>query len=71
MYYVSTPGPWIKTVMGGSLWKKDRMVTHILFDQCLHFSPVANFGNQSLCQLRIVKNKYVVERRYSFFNQLS
>ena len=39
--------------MGESLWQKDRMVTHILFDLCLfkHFSPVANFGNQSLFQL--------------------
>ena len=29
---------------------KDRMVTHILFDLCLfkHFSPVANFSDQSL-----------------------
>ena len=37
-------------IIGGSLWQKDRMVTHILFDRCLfkHFSPVANFGDQSL-----------------------
>ena len=33
----------------------DRMVTHILFDLCLfkHFSPVANFGYQSLCTILI------------------
>ena len=38
------------SLMGESLWQKDRMVTHILFDLCLfkHFSPVANFGYQSL-----------------------
>ena len=36
--------------MGESLWQKDRMVTHILFDLCLfkNFSPVKNFSNQSL-----------------------
>ena len=36
--------------MGESLWQKDRIVTHILFDLCLskHLSPVANFGDQSL-----------------------
>ena len=36
--------------MGYSLWQKDRMVTHILFDLCLfkHLGPVANFGNQSI-----------------------
>ena len=36
--------------MSESFWKKIRLVTHILFDLCLfkHFSPVANFGNQSL-----------------------
>ena len=38
------------SLMGGSLWQKERMVTHILFDLCLfkHLSPVANFGDQSL-----------------------
>ena len=38
---------------GELLWQKDRMVTHILFDLCLfkHFSPVANFGDQSLYRL--------------------
>ena len=37
-------------VMGGSLWQKDSLVTFILFELCLfkHFSPVANFGYQSL-----------------------
>ena len=36
--------------MSKSFWQKDRMVTHIFFDLCLfkHFSPVANFGDQSL-----------------------
>ena len=42
---------------GGSLWQKDRMVTHILFYLCLfkHFSPVANFGYQSLTIIIIKK----------------
>ena len=40
----------IDPLMSESFWQKDRMVTHILFDLCLftHFSPVANFGYQSL-----------------------
>ena len=39
--------------MSESFWQKDRMATYILFDLCLfkHFSPVANFGNQSLVEL--------------------
>ena len=39
------------SLIGESLWQNNRMVTHILFDLCLfkHFSPVANFGYQSLC----------------------
>ena len=38
------------SLMGESLWQKDRMVTHILFDLCLfkNFSPVRNFSNQTL-----------------------
>ena len=37
-----------------SFWQKNRLVTHILFDLCLrkHFSPVANFGQQSLCKMK-------------------
>ena len=33
-----------------SFWQKNSLVTHIFFDLCLfkHFSPVANFGQQSL-----------------------
>ena len=36
--------------MSESFWQKNRLVTHILFDLCLfkHFSPVSNFGQQSL-----------------------
>ena len=36
--------------MSESFWQKNRLVTHLLFDLCLfeHFSPVANFGQQSL-----------------------
>ena len=36
--------------MGGSLWQKDSLVTFIFFELCLlkYFSPVANFGYQSL-----------------------
>ena len=42
------------SLMGGSLWQKYRMVTHMLFDLCLfkHFSPLASFGYQSLIQKR-------------------
>ena len=42
--------------MSESFWQKDRMATHILFDLCLfkHFSPVANFGDQSLVWLECV-----------------
>ena len=37
--------------MSESFWQKNRLVTNILFDLCLfeHFSPVANFGQQSTC----------------------
>ena len=36
--------------MGGSIWQKNSLVTLILFDLCLfeHFSPVANFAQQSI-----------------------
>ena len=36
--------------MRESFWQKNRLATHILFDLCLfeHFSPVANFEQQSL-----------------------
>ena len=38
------------SLVGESNCQKDIFVTHILFDLCLlkHFSPVANFGYQSL-----------------------
>ena len=38
------------SLMAESHWQKDSLVTHMLFDLCLfqHFSPVANFGYQSL-----------------------
>ena len=38
------------TVISLHIFAVNRMVTHILFNLCLfeHFSPVANFGNQSL-----------------------
>ena len=43
------------SLMGESIWPKDSSVTHIFFDLCLfqHFSPVANFGNQSLLLWKI------------------
>ena len=36
--------------MGESIWQKNSLVTLILFDLCLfeHFSPVANFAQQSI-----------------------
>jgi hypothetical protein len=38
------------SLIWGSLWQKDRVVTYILFYLCLfkHFSPVTSFGDQSL-----------------------
>ena len=51
------------SLIGGSLWQKDKMVTHILFDLCIfkHFSPVANFGYQSLYQdcVNCIAHKYI------------
>ena len=42
--------------MRESFWQNNRMVTHMLFDLCLskHFSPVADFGDQSLEQLEFI-----------------
>ena len=36
--------------MGQSFWQKDSLITHTLFELCLImiFSPVANFGDQSI-----------------------
>ena len=36
--------------MSASFWQKNRLDTQILFDLCLfeHFSPVANFAQQSI-----------------------
>ena len=36
--------------MSKSFWENNSLVTHIFFDLCLlkHFSPVANFGQQSI-----------------------
>ena len=43
------------SLMSESFWQRDRMVTHIFLDLCLikHFSPVANFGNQSLDLVKV------------------
>ena len=40
----------IDSPMSASFWQKNRMDTQILFDLCLieHFSPVANFAQQSI-----------------------
>ena len=38
-------------LIGGSFWQKDRLITPILFELCMSitiFSPVSNFGDQSL-----------------------
>ena len=42
------------SLKGESFWQKNRLVTHILFDLCLfeHFSPVANFEQQSICWIK-------------------
>ena len=44
--------------MGESLCQKDRIVTHIHFDLCpfKHFSPVVNFGYQSLFGSKVHRN---------------
>ena len=36
--------------MSEPFWQKNRLVTHMFFDRCLfkHFSPVANFEQQSI-----------------------
>ena len=53
------------SLIGGSLWQKDRMVTHILFDLCLfkHVSPVANFDDQSLIYRLIIFHSMGEERK--------
>ena len=40
--------------MRGSFWEKDSLITHILFElqPIFIFSPVANFGNQSLISFK-------------------
>ena len=54
--------------MGGSLWQKDGMVTHMLFDLCFfkHFSPVANFGDQSLdtCTFSLYTANALMQRSF-------
>ena len=39
--------------MSESFWQENRMVTHMLLDRCLfkHFSPVANFEQQSIVNM--------------------
>ena len=46
--------------MRGSFWQKDSLITHILFElqPIIIFSPVANFGDQSLGLLNAYKLKY-------------
>ena len=43
--------------MSASFWQKNRLDTQILFDLCLfeHFSPVANFAQQSIVTQPFVK----------------
>ena len=36
--------------MSASFWQKNRLYTQILFGLCEHFSPVANFAQQSILQ---------------------
>ena len=40
--------------MRESFWEKDSLITHILFElqSIFIFSPVANFGNQSLISFK-------------------
>ena len=42
-------------LMGESFWQNNSLVTHILFElqPIIIFSPVANFGNQSICCTQI------------------
>ena len=51
MMAVLTDQPdWSLGKMGESFWQNNRLVTHILFElqPIIIFSPVANFGNQSI-----------------------
>ena len=43
--------------MSESFWHKNSLVTHIFLDLCLlkNFNPVANFGQQSLCNFAIFR----------------
>ena len=49
--------------MSESFWQKNRLITHIPFDQCLfeHFSPVANFEQQSIETIQCTKDLYQVQ----------
>ena len=59
----------IDSPMGQSLWQKDRMVTHILFDLCIfkHFSQVANFGDQSLLSINYINCETFSTKNWDMF----
>ena len=65
--------------MGESFWQKNRLVTHILFDLCLfeHFSPVANFEQQSIpcktwlnMQMKVILSIIVINALMKFNTDL-
>ena len=49
--------------MSESIWQKNSLVTHIFFDLCLfqHFSPVANFVQQSIGMVIVIKDETIFE----------
>ena len=52
--------------MGESLWQNNRMITHVLFElqPIIIFSPVANFGDQSLVKKCYVAKAISVETSF-------
>ena len=46
--------------MGESFWQNNSLVTHILFElqPIIIFSPVANFGNQSIFSIILVASEH-------------
>ena len=50
----------LRLKLSESFWEKDRLVTHIIIDLYIfkHFSPVANFGYQSLYLHSVKSGKF-------------
>jgi hypothetical protein len=50
--------------MGKSFWQYNSLVTHMLFElqPIIIFSPVADFGDQSLCQKKPIIVKFIIQK---------